>query len=238
MNNTLKAAQSTNSPLIALTVWSAVVLLLFFTGQFMIASLASHWLVDKDIVSDKDQAQVLLMTLSIIGGGVLGLIATVIIVAKSKLTVTADLGLQKPNRYQLLAFVIAAVAFNVAIIALSRLTGWQSGQVMADFMEIGATSVLTWLAVIIIAPIFEELVFRGYMYAKLKPTHAGTLGALFLPNLVWMLIHIGQYAPFGLILIFAAGLLFSWARWKTDSLITPLVMHMAFNATTLLVHLF
>ncbi len=215
-----------------------LILVLFFSGQIVVANIVSDWLeVANNTSANQSELKALIMTCAIIGGGIIGILSTVVVASKCQLRLVSDLGFLKVRASLTIYFVVAAVIFNVLILYFTKKTGWQSGQIMSEFLQIGASSLLTWCAVVVIAPLFEELLFRGYMFHTLESTVTGTVGAIVIPNAVWMLMHISQYTLFGLLLIFAAGLLFSWARWKTGSIITSLLMHSAFNAAALIANL-
>ncbi|MEM7747714.1 MAG: type II CAAX endopeptidase family protein [Pseudomonadota bacterium] len=82
------------------------------------------------------------------------------------------------------------------------------------------------------APLSEELLFRGYLFGRLSQSWLGPLGATLLTTLGWTLLH-GGYSIIGLIQVFVAGLLFTWALWRTGSLWVPLCMHAIYNAVVL-----
>ncbi len=82
------------------------------------------------------------------------------------------------------------------------------------------------------APVSEELLFRGYLFGRLSQSWLGPIGATLLTTLGWTLLH-GGYSIIGLIQVFVAGLLFTWALWRTGSLWVPLCMHAIYNAIVL-----
>jgi membrane protease YdiL (CAAX protease family) len=84
-----------------------------------------------------------------------------------------------------------------------------------------------------VAPIWEELLFRGLLIAGLQPTRLGASGAVLVSAAVWALIH-GQYDFYGIATIFACGLLFGAARLRTGSILVPIAMHVVQNALALL----
>lgn len=90
-------------------------------------------------------------------------------------------------------------------------------------------TIVPMLALIIGAPISEEILFRGYLLNRLAHTRLGFAGAAVLATLGWTLLHFG-YSAIGLFEVFAAGLLFSWALWRTGSLWVPIVFHAIYNA--------
>jgi uncharacterized protein len=87
-------------------------------------------------------------------------------------------------------------------------------------------------AVVIAAPIFEEIFFRGFLLKGFETSRLGQYGAALLTSATWAAIHL-QYDIYYIGLIFCLGLLFATARFKTNSLITPIIMHMIFNSLSL-----
>jgi membrane protease YdiL (CAAX protease family) len=66
------------------------------------------------------------------------------------------------------------------------------------------------------------------MITGLSSSRLGASGAVLLSALAWASIH-GQYDWYGIVTIFALGLLLGAARVRTRSVVTPLVMHIAAN---------
>jgi len=90
-----------------------------------------------------------------------------------------------------------------------------------------------WLLVLgvgIMAPILEELIFRGFLLKEFSYTFLGTSGAVVLTSLIWALIH-SQYDLVYLAIIFVTGLLFGIARVMSHSLLVPIAMHIIFNVS-------
>ena len=102
-------------------------------------------------------------------------------------------------------------------------------KIMAD-----TPTVVPMLALIIGAPVSEEILFRGYLLNRLAHTRLGFAGASVLATLGWTLLHFG-YSAIGLIEVFAAGLLFSWALWRTGSLWVPIIFHAIYNAVVFVI---
>jgi membrane protease YdiL (CAAX protease family) len=89
------------------------------------------------------------------------------------------------------------------------------------------------LAAVVVAPLCEEVVFRGYLYPAAKrfagPWVAGAASAL-----VFAAAH-GALAP--LLPLFAFGVLLVLAYEFTGSLWAPIAMHFCFNGATVLIQL-
>jgi len=128
----------------------------------------------------------------------------------------------------LLAILGTMVLFMVAMEFLSR---YLEKDIIPEFMMEATQSIgwlpLLWFAVIIAAPFFEEIFFRGFLLEGLRHSFVGNAGAIILTSLLWAAIHV-QYGMFEISLIFAMGLLFGYIRIKTGSIWSPIIMH-AFN---------
>jgi membrane protease YdiL (CAAX protease family) len=81
------------------------------------------------------------------------------------------------------------------------------------------------IVVVVIAPIVEELLFRGVGYALLA--RFGQYVAIVLVGLSFALVH-GLIAGFAVIAVFGAGL--AYLRAKTDSIYPGMLLHASFNA--------
>jgi membrane protease YdiL (CAAX protease family) len=87
--------------------------------------------------------------------------------------------------------------------------------------------VLRVLAIGILGPIGEELIFRGVLYGRLSP-RLGVTATIVLLAASWSLIHI-RYDWTTIAFICADGLILGYARYKTGSVITPMAMHIIGN---------
>jgi membrane protease YdiL (CAAX protease family) len=84
--------------------------------------------------------------------------------------------------------------------------------------------------VVIVAPIVEELQFRGVGYGLLE--RFGRTAAILLVGLAFALVH-GLIAGFPVIAVFGCGL--AYLRSRTDSIYPCMLLHASFNAFGLLV---
>ena len=92
----------------------------------------------------------------------------------------------------------------------------------------GGTLPLIYLAFVIAAPLAEEVFFRGFLFEGLMRSKAGAWGANVMTSLVWSVMHL-QYGIPEMLMLFVGGLVFGYARVRTGSLVTPVVMHMVWN---------
>ena len=88
------------------------------------------------------------------------------------------------------------------------------------------------LAIIVVAPVGEEITFRGFLYRGLVRPGYERLTIVVI-SLAWALLHI-QYDWLGMVQIFAAGLALGWFRWASGSTTLTIVMHMLINFEAML----
>jgi uncharacterized protein len=127
--------------------------------------------------------------------------------------------------------VFGALGTMVLSVAVSQVGLQPEGmkQVFDVVRELGQLAKsLVLLAVL--APLVEELVFRGLLYGWL----AGRWGR----NVGWIVSSLAFAAahaePAHIILVLPLGLLFGWLRQRTDSLLPSLVAHIANNGLALI----
>jgi len=79
-------------------------------------------------------------------------------------------------------------------------------------------------AIIVVAPIFEEILFRGFLFQGIRYSPLGPMGAIGITSFFWAIIHL-QYDIYGIATVFIMGLLLGTIRLKTDSIYLVMVMH-------------
>jgi membrane protease YdiL (CAAX protease family) len=99
---------------------------------------------------------------------------------------------------------------------------------MVQVYETATVAPLLWIALIVAAPLFEEVFFRGFLFEGFQHSKLGPIGTVFLTSLGWTVLHL-QYGVYELGTIFVLGILFGVARLKTRSIYPPLAMHALFN---------
>lgn len=87
---------------------------------------------------------------------------------------------------------------------------------------------------VVVAPLGEELIFRGYLLPVLK-RYVGRWPAILGTGLFFGVIHGNWAAAAALALL---GILLALAYEHTGSLVTPITMHMVFNSITVVILLF
>jgi len=85
---------------------------------------------------------------------------------------------------------------------------------------------------ILVAPVVEELFFRGFLYPVLARA-TGAIAGVLLTAAAFAVVHQGQlaHAWIPLLLIFGVGVALTTVRAKTKSVATTVLMHASYNAT-------
>ncbi len=91
---------------------------------------------------------------------------------------------------------------------------------------------LLWIAFTAAAPIFEETLFRGFIFEGIDRSRLGTVPAIVITSFVWTIIHV-QYDSYQLATIFVGGLLLGIARSRTGSVYPGMAMHALINAISM-----
>ncbi|HEX4505731.1 MAG TPA: CPBP family intramembrane glutamic endopeptidase, partial [Alphaproteobacteria bacterium] len=126
------------------------------------------------------------------------------------------------------------VAFMILADLIGELTGIDlGGDSMVKLFQSTHPAWLFWIAAVLAAPLFEEVMFRGLLFRGFQASFLGTGGTVVLTAILWAAMHL-QYNLYGMGFIALTGILFGTARARTGSLLVPMAMHAALNFSDLL----
>lgn len=136
--------------------------------------------------------------------------------------------LDKPIHVPLLLAVFSAIGlFNIALYFLVPIVDVDP----SDFIYMAdpdSSSMLAMLfSTVLVAPVFEEIVFRGFLFQGLR----GKLGTLFagvISTLLFTLVHV-QYDIWGCLSVATMGAAAAFLTLRTGSLNTAIVFHALVN---------
>jgi membrane protease YdiL (CAAX protease family) len=80
------------------------------------------------------------------------------------------------------------------------------------------------LAMIFLAPLSEELMFRGLLYRLMTETVVGSIGAVLIPAAAFTVIHFQYYGP-EMLFIALDALFYGFARHATGSTLLTVIFH-------------
>ncbi len=125
------------------------------------------------------------------------------------------------------AFVLFGALSGAILQWLSPQSNLSDTQVMLKLAQSPAWW-LFGLVAVVGAPLYEELVFRGFLFSALARTPLGLIGTAIITSILWALIH--GYSLQGISAIFALGLALSAILWRTGSTRVTMACHAAYNA--------
>ncbi len=130
--------------------------------------------------------------------------------------------------------VVASVVAHTIVLAFPDV-GPANPMLAKAFLNKGPAILLAWMAsILIVAPVGEEMVFRGAIYGYLS-ARIGSRIAIFVAALLFVLIHVPQldgYWP-AMLGIFGLGIVAGVAREWTGSLLGAVLVHVAYNSVTM-----
>ncbi len=130
----------------------------------------------------------------------------------------------------LLGIVILMVALTVVVEMVFNLS--EDTDSTTNMLVTATYPALLWVAVVIFAPLFEEIFFRGFLLVGFKQTRMRAAGAVAVTAIGWAALHF--YGWFGIISILIMGIVFGIVRIKTKSLWSTIFMHSLWNFIALL----
>jgi membrane protease YdiL (CAAX protease family) len=89
--------------------------------------------------------------------------------------------------------------------------------------------VLLGIGVVIMAPLQEEIAFRGFMFPGVAQSW-GPWPAIVVISALWAMMHV-QYDWYFISQVFAMGVLIGWLRWWSGSTLLTIILHAAVNAS-------
>jgi hypothetical protein len=107
-----------------------------------------------------------------------------------------------------------------------------AGVVKETMYDIANEPWLFWMvlpSVVIGAPLAEEFIFRGHVFAALAQSKAGPVGAVLVTSAVWAILHATEpWLSIGM--IFVMGLALGWLLLRFGSIWVTVVCHGVWNA--------
>lgn len=91
--------------------------------------------------------------------------------------------------------------------------------------------IILFISASFLIPLFEEILFRGFLYNKLKEIRWIYIAA-FISALAFMLFHV---APFLFLYMFVLGLYLAWLFEFHKNIWAPIIAHMTLNTTVTLI---
>ena len=145
-------------------------------------------------------------------------------------TSAAYLGFDKlPNKATFFNFNLAIFVYFIFSYFTSSALAVETPQSMIDIYNSTDYLFLLFFAVVIIAPIFEELIFRGFIFKGLEGSPLGVIATIIITSILFTLIHSGQYDFTILAILFPLALILGLSRYRSGGIYLPIYLHFVNN---------
>jgi membrane protease YdiL (CAAX protease family) len=157
----------------------------------------------------------------------LALAALALVLRARGRSVRQELALRWPGFGRMLPWIAAFALLVVAEARLEPLLGLPPAEPWGA-RYVGAERLLRVLGIVVVAPVAEELIFRGALFTRLERTRLGVGGAVAVTAVAFAALHV-QYGAAELGLILVDGLFYGIARAATGSSLVSLACHLLGN---------
>ena len=210
------------------SAWAA---LAFLLGAVIVGGLVV-WLIAGDIdklpeAQDDPWFPLQLIVVNAVQVGVL-----IVAARLGRSPVAQYLGLTRPRGRDILygiatlALVMGALEILTHVVGRESLTPFQTESYRAA--RAAGLLPLLWLAFVIVAPISEEVTFRGFIFRGWAASPLGPVGTILLTSAIFSALH-PQYDWFGMFQTFCVGTLFGYLRWRSGSTTVVILLHVIVN---------
>ncbi len=209
----------------------ALVMGLLFAAMVIIGLIAGGLMLS--IPRLRDDQTPLLVPMNLVLYGAVYLALRLVFTLRHNRPVFRSLGWQRPG-INLVAMGIGGVVLAFALSVLA--SALHTPKIPTPFDKLIGTPfelVVFGVMAVAIAPLFEELFFRGFIQPLLSRTF-GTIAGVLLTAMLFGSLHLFEYAYAWQYAVFIslAGAVFGWLRVRTNSIIPSTVMHGCFNAVS------
>jgi membrane protease YdiL (CAAX protease family) len=133
---------------------------------------------------------------------------------------------------RVLLCLLAGVVVSVSVAISSSMLGKQPPTPMDTLFQTRLALIMLMCFGVLVAPLVEELMFRGFIYPVVA-RRFGIIASVLFTGILFGAFHALQLWPAkGLILILmGVGIVFTWVRARMQSVLASLLMHIAYNST-------
>jgi membrane protease YdiL (CAAX protease family) len=143
----------------------------------------------------------------------------------------------KGETYTYVALALLTFGVMVPIKYLSGLLSFLHS-LMGPILSLGPSSTWPWMGVlvlVIVGPVVEEFMYRGFLLSALAKSRIGFWGAAIFTDAVWTAMHAPSQSWYALPPIFVFGLLASFLLRRTGNLWSCIFAHITVNGEIFLV---
>lgn len=210
----------------------AIAVLAFGLGQAVAAVGLSVWLSPEALAAPALPADGAAVAWVVVAANLVQTVTLVLAARVRDPSAAAYLGLDLPRRRDLLigfaSLAVLVIAADAATLAAGRdlvppvqIETYRSAAVQGLLP-------LLWVALVVVAPVGEELLFRGFVFRGCAVSDVSAPPTIVISSFLFALLHV-QYDWVGMALIFLVGLLLGVLRWRSGSTTLVILLHVALN---------
>lgn len=144
-----------------------------------------------------------------------------------------------PRYLAYFTWIVAGFAFSLLITIASSALGHKAQMPIEGLFQNRVSALLLMSMGILIAPVFEETIFRGYIYPVIARSW-GVTASVLVTGTIFGLLHApqlwGGWAQIGLLVI--VGIVFTLVRAITKTVVASYLLHVSYNSFLFLAFLF
>ena len=174
-----------------------------------------------ELLPNLNSSRISLLSMSI-STVIIGL-PVIIYLRRKELSISEHLRINKISSNTFISIVIVSIGFIIIIDELDRIvyTLFGAPEYLQDLVEqLKITSIYSGFIIIvttaIVAPIVEEMLFRGYLQKVLEDSWGDITKAILVTSLFFALIHLN---PYWIVQIYILGMLLGYLSWRTNSIL-------------------
>jgi membrane protease YdiL (CAAX protease family) len=138
---------------------------------------------------------------------------------------------QVPRRAAYLGLILSGFLLSLIVAAASSFFTTKTKMPIEQFLQDRRSALLLLILSVTLAPLFEETIFRGYIYPVAARTFGVPIGILF-TGTIFGLLHsaqLGNSWPQVGLLIFV-GIVFTYARARSGTVLASYLLHVSYNS--------
>ncbi len=147
---------------------------------------------------------------------------------RSGLDPAGYLGIKPPTLLQAAVGLAVITLLLITVVVAAAIVRGSSFQVSFAWNAATLDVILVGLATVVLAPIHEEIAFRGFAIPGIARAW-GAPAAILITTVLWAVLHLGQVGGVGLAAIGLGGLALGVIRLRTGSTVLTIGLHAFYN---------
>ena len=227
---------SPSGPIVGLAL-AVVIIVIYFIPQvlgvvYLVAAEGMRGRTVGEVMSSLSESGIGAVVISLVASQVLALLFVILFARRRGRRPGDVLSLRQPKgglwAYALWPVVFIGIAFAAGYLISLVLPHDPLEDMQAMIPLIFSNwAWLVMIALAIGAPLFEEFLFRGFLFSSIAQSRIGVIGAALITSAAWSAIH--PYSLQGMVLLFILGLTLSLMLVRTGSLWVCVLSHGLYN---------